>query len=104
MKLIQSIKQDSDGSLAFSSSDIQENVKKAIVSEWAIKKKLHLLPFPIPDNTVYYYVSLIKAQGVFNIFDSIANKTEACVIAEWSQRSTISFLFTVALCLISFMT
>ena len=96
MKLIKKIKQDSDGGLAFLSSDIQDNVKKAIVSEWTIKK-LYLLPFPIPDNTVYYYVSLIKAQGIFNVFDSIANKTEARAIAEWSQRSTISFLFTVAI-------
>ena len=96
LNLIEKIKQDSDGGLAFSSSDVQDCVRKEIIIEWTQKKKLHLLPFPIPDNTIYYYTSLIKSQALFNVFDSIANKTEARSIAEWSFRSTISFLMTVS--------
>ena len=95
MLLVERIREESDGGLlAYSASDIRNEVKREIIKQWTKNGKLHQLP-SISENTINIYVSMIKAQDVFNIHGSIGNKTKSRAVAEWSIRSTISFLMTV---------
>ena len=93
-ELIDFIRTRTEGGYAMSFSEIKEHVTNKIKYEWTVKKKLHLLP-TIPENTLNLYASVVKAQGVFNVHNSISNKTESRVCAEWSLRSTISYTMAV---------
>lgn len=48
------------------------------------------------EHTLNVYVSLIKAQSIFNLYKSVGNKTESRHTAEWSIRSTIAYMMVVA--------
>ena len=93
-ELINEIKFSTDGGYAMSHVEIRDRVEKKIKIEWKKKNKLHLLPH-IPISTLNAYASVVKSQAVFNVHANILNKTQSRVIAEWSFRSTISYLMAI---------
>ena len=95
-ELILEIKQKTTGGVAFSTSEIRNEVNEKIRTLYQKKKKIHLLPTPIPFHTLNVYVSIIKAQDIFNIYGNVGNKTESRAVAEWSLRSTIAYTMVVA--------
>ena len=74
-ELILEIKQKTTGGVAFSTSEIRNEVNEKIRTLYQKKKKIHLLPTPIPFHTLNVYVSIIKAQDIFNIYGNVGNKT-----------------------------
>lgn len=60
------------------------------------EKKLHLLPNKISNNTLNHFVNTIKAQFIFNVYETVGNKTESRMVAEWSLRSTLAYAMVVA--------
>ena len=95
-ELILDLKQRTSGGIAFSSSEIRNEVSDKIRNVFQTKKQSHLLPHTIPLHTLNVYVSIIKAQDVFNIYGAVGNKTESRAVAEWSLRSTIAYTMVVA--------
>ena len=93
-ELIRDIKLSTDGGYALSHKDLRELVKAEIKEEWSAKYRLHLFP-NIPIKTLNAYASIVKSQSIFNVHDNVLNKTQSRVIAEWSFRSTISFLMAI---------
>lgn len=58
---------------------------------------LHMLPSKINDCTLNSLIAtIIKSQCVFDIYDTVANKTESRAVAEWSLRSTLAYTMIVA--------
>ena len=94
-KLIQEIKNSTDGGMALATSDIRDLVQRRIKDEWMSKRQLHMLP-EVTIKTLNVYTSIIKSQSIFNVHSSVSNKTQARAAAEWSQRSTISYAMAVA--------
>ena len=49
----------------------------------------------VPETTLRRYVNEVITELDFNMFTSVSNKTESRAVAEYSIRSTISFLLVV---------
>ena len=96
MWLVEEIKRESVGGFAMSSTQIKTKLNNYIHKVWTKKWKVHLLPAHISPMTINSFISMIKSQCVFNLYDTISNKTESRAIAEWSIRSTLAFTTVVA--------
>ena len=94
--LILEIQTKSRGGVAYSISELRKEVEQRIRHLFTLKKKLHLLPFKIPECTLNVYVNMIKCQSIFNLHNSVGNKTESRHVAEWSIRSTLAYTMVVA--------
>ena len=94
--LILEIKNKTTGGVALSTSEVRREIKNKIISLFQKRRKSHLLPATIPQHTLNVYVSIIKAQNVFNIYGNVSNKTQSRSVAEWSLRSTIAYTMIVA--------
>ena len=97
MWLVREIKNESQGGAAISSGHIKDKLKNYILTVWARKGKLHMVPLQIPEKTLNSFVAIIKAQCIFNLYDNVSNKTESRAVAEWSLRSTLAYA-TVVTC------
>ena len=95
-KLIASIKYDTKGGAGMSCEELKKRIRNHIVSCWSLKKNRFKLPSSIPNHTLNCYASIIRAQYIFLQSDSVINKSESRVIAEWSLRSTLSYVMTVS--------
>ena len=95
-ELILSIKEKTVGGIAFSTSEIKNEIKTKIRDVFFKRNKSHLLPAQIPRHTLNVYTSIIKAQDIFNIYSNVGNKTESRAVAELSLRSTIAYTMVVA--------
>ena len=95
MWLIEEIKLEARGGGAMSSEEIKAKLEQHIFKISTMTGKIHSLPTKIPDYTLNSFVSAIKAQCIFNIYDTVGNKTESRAIAEWSLRSTLSYAMIV---------
>ena len=89
------IKQEAKGGQAMSSEDIKEKLDSYIFKIYSMNGKINKLPTKIPEYTLNAFVSTIKAQCIFNIYDAVGNKTESRAIAEWSLRSTLAYTMIV---------
>ena len=49
----------------------------------------------MPTETLNHYVNVIKSQGIFTIHNTVSNKTQSRVVAEWLFQSTISYFCAV---------
>ena len=95
MELAYKIQKQCEGGMTISLSELKEEIILTIKKKYAMKGKLYLLK-DIPENTLNAYASIIKSQGIFSLYSSISNKTESRAVAEWSLRSTISYLMAIA--------
>ena len=77
MWLVEEIKRESQGGFAMSSSQIKIRLKNYIHKVWSKKGKIHLLSAHISPMTINSFVSMIKSQCVFNLYDTVSNKTES---------------------------
>lgn len=50
----------------------------------------------ILNSNLNHFVNTIKAQCIFNVYGTVANKTESRMVAEWSLRSTLAYGMIVA--------
>lgn len=71
------LKNKTMGGEALSVAEIKLMISDFIKDLYQKKNKGCLLPPAIPMSTLNSYLSLIKAQDVFNIFSSLGNKTES---------------------------
>ena len=94
--LIIEIRDMTSGGMALSTSEVRKVVRNRIICLFQKRRKAQLLPATIPEHTLNVYVSIIKAQNVFNIYGNVSNKTESRSVAEWSVRSTIAYTMVVA--------
>ena len=95
-ELVEEIKSDTFGGKSMSASEIKSRLKSHVFKLWARKGKLHLLPQHINEHVLNSFVSTVKSQCIFNLFDNISNKTESRHVAEWSLRSTLCYTAIVA--------
>ena len=96
MFLIIQIKNETRGGEAMSSDEIKKLIEDNIFRIHSKKGTLHTLPMSIPSHTLNALLSVVKAQSVFDIYDSVSNKTESRAVAEWSLRSTLAYTMIVA--------
>ena len=94
--LIIEIRDKTSGGVALSTSKVRKVVRNRIICLFQKRRKAQLLPATIPEHTLNVYVSIIKAQNVFNIYGNVSNKTQSQSIAEWYLRSTITYTMIVA--------
>ena len=88
---MEQIKMETKGGECMGSGKIKERLKSYIQQVYAKKKKLDKLPANICDHTLNSFVSTVKAQCIFNLYDNVSNKTESRRAAEWSLRSTLAY-------------
>ena len=96
MWLILDIKRETSGGKAMGFSEIKEKLEKYIYAVYSKKNKLYELPSSISNHTLNNFVNTFKAQCVFNVLETVGNKTESRMIAEWSLRSTLAYTVVVA--------
>ena len=95
LDLVDIMRNESKGGKSLPSENIIKTINDHIINVWRKKRKNHLLPRKIPRRTLVYYLSVLKAQSVFNIRRNVINKTIARSIAEWSIRSTLAYAVIV---------
>ena len=96
-QLVETIRVKSEGGLSFPFSKVKKMVRATIIHETQLKRGNLTIP-SVSEDTLYDYASRIMAQSVFNVnVGKIPYKTETRSTAEWSFRSTISFLLCVVL-------
>lgn len=96
MDLIMEVKFDTQGGSTMSGSELRKKISIYIYTVYSKKGLTHSLSTIIPVHTLDSLVSTIKAQCLFSIYDSVANKTESSAVAEWSLRSTLGYAMVVA--------
>ena len=96
MWLILNIRSDTRGGESMGVSEMKDRLRKHIVQVWTKNKKLHLLPYEIPERSIMALVNKIKSQCVFSLYNNVNNKSESRVTAEWSMRSTLAYTAIVA--------
>ena len=95
MWFILEVKNETRGGKAMSSKDVRNKLEQYVYQVHAKKGTLYNMPTCIPDYTLNAFVSTIKAQCLFNIYDAVGNKTGSRAIAEWSLRSTLAYAMVV---------
>lgn len=95
MWLINDVKISTRGGEAMSSRELKDKLQTYIFNVHSKNRTIHLLPTLIPERTLDSLVSTIKSQCVFDIFDTVSNKTESRAIAEWSLRSMLAYTMIV---------
>ena len=93
--IIENIRHSSDGGKSMDRSRIQETVCKEIKKNWSENHASRYKHDQIPETTMKRYIHRIMSHPSFNIQTSVSNKTESRSSAEWSIRSTISYLVVV---------
>ena len=94
--LVDQLKMETKGGESMGSNEIKEKLKLYIQQVYAKKRQLHKLPSTISDHVLNSFVSTVKSQCLFNIYNTVANKTESRRAAEWSLRSTLAYSTIVA--------
>ena len=77
LDLVDIMRNESKGGKSLPSENIIKTINDHIINVWRKKRKNHLLPRKIPRRTLVYYLSVLKAQSVFNIRRNVINKTVA---------------------------
>ena len=60
-----------------STSELKIKITKAIKSYHVSQNELHLLLQKLNEHALNVYISIIKSQDVFNIFNTVSNKSES---------------------------
>ena len=94
-QLITTLREDTSGGRGMSFPQVRDRIKESILNHWRLTNKSVVLPC-VPIDTLNTYASIIYAQDVFNLERYLQPKTESRAAAEWSIRSTISYIMTVA--------
>ena len=83
------------GGAAVSKIALRKELDQLIRNDYEEEKKMTYPHRTIPLETMQRYVNSITASEEFNIHRSVATKTESRAIAEFSIRSTITYLLVV---------
>ena len=94
--LVDQIKMATKGGEGMGSKCIKKRLKEYIYQVYSHRGQLHKLPRDISEHTINSIVSTVKSQCIFNLYDTVANKTESRRAAEWSLRSTLAYSTIVA--------
>ena len=93
--IIRHIHSTTQGGNTVSRRNIQEAIEKEIKKVWSVHREERYRYTHVPTSTMNRYVHMIMSNPVFNIQSVVSNKTESRSAAEWSIRSTISYLMVV---------
>ena len=94
-EVIKDIHCSSEGGKSVHRSRIQATVTKEIKKNWSEHHSSRYKYDQIPTTTMSRYIHRIMSHPSFNIQTTVSNKTESRSSAEWSIRSTISYLVVV---------
>ena len=94
-ELSQSMHKLTEGGRAMSKDDLKNELSVSIISEREKATGNKYTHDVVPETTLRRYVNEVITEIDFNIFGSVSNKTESRSVAEFSIRSTISFLLVL---------
>ena len=94
-KLIEKWQESTEGGKVMDKSSVAASVEKHIKTTWSDNNDARYENDTIPRSTMRRYMQRIMSHPSFNIQKSVSNKTESRSVAEWSVRSTISYLCVV---------
>ena len=93
--IIGDIHETTDGGKSLNRTCIQETITKEIKNNWSVHHDVRYRYNIVPTSTMNRYVHKIMCHPSFNIQTAVSNKTESRSSAEWSVRSTVSYLMVV---------
>ena len=93
--IIGDIHQTTGGGQSINRTCIQQTVQSEIKNNWSVHHDVRYRYNTIPTSTMNRYMHKIMSHPSFNIQTAVSNKTESRSSAEWSVRSTISYLLVV---------
>ena len=93
--IISTIHATTEGGNCLDRSVISQTVEKEIKEVWTANNDERYRHQTIPGSTMRRYIHRIMSHPTLNLQKSVSNKTESHSSAEWSIRSTISYLCVV---------
>ena len=94
-RIINHFKDITDGGRCSSSDDLESSITEAIQKDLAANNCYSKKRESIPETTMNRYVKGIMSIYEYNIQERVSNKTESRSAAEFSVRSTISYMMVV---------
>ena len=93
--LVDEYHKSTEGDCASSRVELESSIKDKIIEELDTLPGIHVKKDHVPSTSMQRTVDKVMALHKFNIMDTVSNKTESRSAAEFSIRSTISYMMVV---------
>ena len=87
--------ESTDGGSSMSKDELKKTLSEKLIEDREKTTGDKYKHDTVPESTLQRYVNEVISLYDFNMFNTVANKTESRSVAEFSIRSTISFLLVV---------
>ena len=84
-----------DGGLASSRANLEDSINKKVKTDWLDCDTVRQKKDDLPSTSMNRMVNKVMALKAFNILTNVSNKTKSRTAAEFSVRSTVSYMMVV---------